>query len=103
MSPWRTVESLLQNGRLQNLLRCAVHQRRLRAEQKDRRKIALHQLKIVNRSKDGDAFRAEEVKQIDQLHLPPNVEILSWLVEEQQLWLLCEAQRNLHTLALPAA
>src|SRR5260370_42257485 len=57
----------------------------------------------MNRSKDGDAFPSKEVQQIDQLDLPPNIQILRRLSQQQQLRSLREAQRNLHALALPPA
>jgi hypothetical protein len=41
--------------------------------------------------------------QVDHFELASNVEVLHRLVEQQQLRLLRQAQRNLHALAFPAA
>src|SRR5258705_11882593 len=57
----------------------------------------------MNRSEDGDAFPPKEVQQIDQLDLPPDIQILRWLIQQQQLRFLREAQRNLHALTLSPA
>src|SRR5437879_9964459 len=103
MAPRRTVESLFQNGWLKNFFRRPRHQRHLGTQEQNRRKVTLQQLKIMNRCKDSDAFRPKEVQQIDQLDLPPNIQILRRLIQQQQLRFLREAQRNLHALALPPA
>src|SRR4030088_1382785 len=103
MAPRRTVENLLQDGRLQKFFPRPLHPRHLGAQQLNGRKVTLHQLKIMNGGEDDDAFRPKEVQQIDQLHLPANIQVLRRLIQQEQLRFLRESQRNLSALALSPA
>jgi hypothetical protein len=60
-------------------------------------------VQVVNGGQDSDSLIPEKVEQVDQLNLPSYIEVLGWLIEQQQSRLLCQAQGNLHPLALAAA
>lgn len=60
-------------------------------------------MEIVDRRKDGDTFFSEMIEQIDEFHLPADIQVLRRFVKQKQLRLLGESQCNLDSLPLTAA
>src|SRR6266702_7366180 len=99
----RALKRPLQNIRSQDILRRTSAKTLVWADQNYRGKRIRDEPQIVNCGKHIDALGMKHANEGHQLQLAAEVQVLSRLVQQKHLRFLCQAEGNLHALALSAA